>query len=102
MEEKNLDQIEILLSLSARGCHHLFNNDEIARVLSKPTEDLDFFALENMDRIQNLFTELIEKFSFNEKERYVSSLDPESREILLRTYFHIVDNSVMAATSFKH
>ncbi|MCB0422892.1 MAG: hypothetical protein KDD61_17965 [Bdellovibrionales bacterium] len=102
MDEKDLDQIEKLLSLSVRGCHHLFDNSEIARVLAKPTEDLDFFSINNMERIQSLFIALIQKNSLAEKQQFLASLDEESREILLRTYFHIVDNSALATSRLRH
>ena len=102
MDEKNLDQIELLLSQSLRGCHHLFQNTEIAQILATPTESIDFFNSERMERIQGLFTELIDKYSFDDKKDYLSTLDSESYEILLRTYFHIVDNSAMASTQLKH
>ena len=85
-----------------RGCHHLFGHKEIASVLSTPTESLDFFCSERMDKIQELFTGLIDNYSFAEKRMFLSQLDGESHEILLRTYFHIVDNSAMASNPLKH
>lgn len=102
MDEKDLDQIEKLLTLSIRGCHYLFEKNEIARVLSIPTEDIDFFCIQNMEKIQSLFTKLIKNNSLSDKQRYLSTLDEESREILIRTYFHIVDNSAMASSELRH
>lgn len=102
IHEKHLDEIEFLLAQSMNGVHLLFDNSEIAKVLHKPTEDKDLFSFENMDRIQDLFSQLIEQNSVPEKLDFLRSLPAEDHELLLRTYFHILENSVMAATELKH
>ena len=102
IEESNLMAIETLLSLSLRGVHHLFDHQDIARVLSIPTEEIDFFSFNNMDKIQDLFLELIQHKTLEEKKRFLERLDPESYEIVLRAYFHIVENTAMASSSYKH
>lgn len=100
--ESNLDAIESLLSMSLRGIHHLFDHSEIAQVLSKPTEEMDFFNFKNLDKVQDLFLELIQKETFEEKKQYLSNLDRESYELVLRAYFHIVENTALAANIYKH
>ncbi|MCB9026062.1 MAG: hypothetical protein H6625_07085 [Bdellovibrionaceae bacterium] len=101
-EESNLDAIESLLSMSLRGIHHLFDHAEIAQILRKPTEELDFFNFKNLDKVQDLFLVLIQKESFEEKKQYLSTLDRESYELVLRAYFHIVENTALAANHFRH
>lgn len=82
------------------GIHLLFDNETIARILRKPTEELDLFTQDSkLDKIQDLFSAFIQKVTFQEKQIFLAELDPESYEMLLRTYFHIVDNSLMAADS---
>jgi len=98
----HLDQIEHLLAQSMNGIHLLFDNETIARILKKPTEEIDLFHLKNMDRIQNLFAQFIHKGSFQEKQIFLSSLDPADYELMLRTYFHIVDNSMYSAQLDLH
>ncbi|MCB0392179.1 MAG: hypothetical protein KDD58_12885 [Bdellovibrionales bacterium] len=102
IEDSNLDAIESLLSMSLRGIHHLFDHQDIARILSIPTEEIDFFNFKNMDKIQDLFLELIQKESFEEKKEFLSNLDTENYELVLRAYFHIVENTALAAHNFKH
>lgn len=102
MEEQNLDQIEKLLTQSVNGHHYLFETCEIAQILSTPTEEIDFFSFENMDRVQNLFSELINRLTFAEKKMFLSTLDKESYEILVRAYFHILENTILASTKVKH
>ena len=100
--EENLDEIEFLLAQSMNGVHHLFDNSIIAEILQKPTEEIDFFSFENMDRIQSLFTQLLSQNSVQEKKLFLKSLDASSYEILVRTYFHIVDNTMLTSDSLKH
>jgi hypothetical protein len=102
ISDSHLDQIEHLLAQSMNGIHLLFDNETIARVLKKPTEEVDLFQQRNLDKIQDLFTAFIQKASFAEKQLYLSSLDKESYELLLRTYFHIVDNSLFADDTNRH
>ena len=102
IEDTNLDAIESLLSMSIKGIHHLFDHSEIAKILSTPTEEMDFFNFQNMDKIQDLFLELIQKESFEEKKIFLANLDKENYEIVLRAYFHIVENTAKASHDFKH
>lgn len=84
------------------GIHLLFDNETIARILRIPTEEKDLFHIKNLDRIQELFTEFVQNESLQQKRMWLESLDPESYEMLLRTYFHIVDNSLYAAETDRH
>lgn len=102
IEEKNLDEIEFLLAQSMNGVHHLFDNQVIAKILQTPTEEIDFFNFENMDRIQELFTQLLNQNSVQEKKTFLQTLDENSYEILVRIYFHIVDNTLMTSDTLKH
>jgi hypothetical protein len=102
IDEKNLEEIERLLGQSLNGLHLLFENKKVAEVLKHPTESLDFFSIENQDRIQVLFTSLVQHESYFDKLCFLRELDEESYEILLRTYFHILDNTVMATTPDRH
>ncbi len=102
IKERDLHEIEFFLNQSTLGHHLLFERDEVADILKTPTEKLDFFKKNSLPRIQGLLTGLISKKSLREKKHYLKSLDPEAFEILLRTYFHIVDNAVLASTQSIH
>lgn len=102
IQEKHLEQIEGLFAHSMNGVHLLFDNDEIAKVLHKPWAEEKLFSFDNMDRIQDLFTKLIERSSVPEKLDFVRGLEETDFEILVRTYFHILDSSVLANTPDKH
>ena len=102
INDAHLDQIEELLAQSMNGIHLLFDNETIARILKTPTESLDLFHFRNLDKIQELFTEFVRNETLQEKRMWLESLDSGSFEMLLRTYFHIVDNSLFAADSTRH
>lgn len=84
------------------GIHLLFDNETIARILKTPTEQLDLFHNKNLERIEELFTAFLVRESLQEKQIYLQSLDPDSFEMLLRTYFQIVDNSLFATAARRH
>ncbi len=94
IKEIDLHAMEIFLNQSTRGHHLLFDRHQVARILSTPTEQIDFFNNDSIPRIQSLMTGLISKKSLRGKRRYLQSLDEKDFEILLRTYFHIVDNAL--------
>ena len=100
--DSHLDQIEHLLAQSMNGIHLLFDNETIAQVLKVPTEHVDLFHMKNLDKIQDLFTEFIHRETLQDKQLFLASLDRESFELLLRTYFHIVDNSLFGVDGNRH
>ena len=102
IKERDLHEIEFFLNQSTRGHHLLFDRKQVADILKIPTEQIDFFKKNNICKIQNLLTALISKKSLAEKRNYLNSLDQEAFEILLRTYFHIVDNAILASTNTVH
>jgi len=100
--EVQIEDLEKLLNQSMRGFHHLFNKSRIAEILKTPTEEIDFFTTENMETIQKLFDDLMKKSSYQEKLAYIERLNDKNFEILLRTYFHIVDSTLMSQDAQKH
>ena len=55
-----------------------------------------------MEKIQKIFTGLISKKSLKEKQDYLNNLNSENFEILVRTYFHIVDNTILTQNKIVH
>jgi hypothetical protein len=102
ISDSHLIEIEHLLAQSMNGIHLLFDNETIAGILKTPTDEKVLFHNRNLDKIQVLFADFVQKETFHAKQQYLSSLDHESFELLLRTYFHIVDNSLLNADSERH
>jgi len=101
-KEENLDEIEALLAQSMKGHHLLYDNQKIAEILKTPTEDMDFFSVENIEKVQELFALLIHEGTFPEKQSFLDKLDSKSYEIVLRTYFHILESTLLTASEYKH
>ncbi|MCB0413011.1 MAG: hypothetical protein KDD50_01675 [Bdellovibrionales bacterium] len=101
-KEENLKQIEHLLFQSMNGLHLLFDKETLSKILQTPTENLDFFQKDNIEKVQTLLNNLILKDTFEKKIEYIRELDPESLETLVRTYFHIVESTVKTAAVWKH
>lgn len=102
VEEKSLARMEALLSHSAMGVHVLFDNNSIAQVFREVKDDRDFYDFHKMKKVQDVMTELIAKKTYFEKKAYLGTLDQESYEMLIRAYFHIVENTVLANNERKH
>jgi hypothetical protein len=100
--DPNIEALEKLLDQSMMGIHHLFENRQIAHILKRPTEEIDFFTVENMQLIQKLFDQLIQKSSIEEKRAFIERLAPSNFEILLRTYFHIVESTLLTQDPMRH
>jgi len=101
-EESSLERMEALLSHSAMGVHVLFENKAIAQVLKDVKDDKDFYSFDKMKKVQDVMTELIAKKTYFEKMAYLQALDKESFQMLVRAYFHIVENTVRASHDEFH
>lgn len=102
IEKNQLEQIEYLLHQSAQGFHLLFDHEVVKKILALPTEQMDFFTFENVQKIQKILGEFIERKTFFDKQRFLEGLDAETYELLVRSYFNIVDNTVFESTKLKH
>ena len=102
IEEKSLQRMEALLKQSAMGVHILFDNREIAAAMRTFKDNNDFFDFGKMKKVQDVMTELIAKPTYYEKLAFIKDLDEESYQMLIRTYFHIVENTVRANTEQHH
>lgn len=95
-------QIEYLIHQSTLGFHFLFTRKEVARVMMVPTDEREFFTLKNMERVQRLLTCFLERPTLLAKERYLKTLGALERDLMIRAYFHLVENTILSNTSFKH
>jgi hypothetical protein len=102
LQEQRLERMESLLKQSAMGIHILFDNKAIAQVMGQGKDDKDFFDFNKMKKVQDVMTELIAKKTYYDKVAYLKDLEPEAFEMVVRTYFHIVENTVRAASAQAH
>ena len=103
LERKQIQEIEFLFEQSKKGLHILFNDTKkLTDILSTPTQEKSLFDSKNRDKVQELFTGLVTKKTFKDKENYLSTLNSENFEILVRTYFHILDNTILTQDKTIH
>jgi hypothetical protein len=102
VKEEQIQALEQFLQQSLLGIHHLFDRDDILPILKTPNEKTDFFKVENLDKIQGLMIELAKRNSLDAKRSYLQDLDPGSYELIVRTYFQIVDSTLLSSKVTKH
>ena len=100
--EGNLQQIEYLLAQSIKGLHFIFDKQRIRLAYTQPRNGILDFDKEDRDKIQSLFSGLIQSTSINDKEGYLSQLSDEDQEILIKAYFHIVENTIKNSLKMTH
>ncbi len=101
-DDPNLDQIEYLLYQSTQGFHFMFDRSDILKVLSQPGDEKDFFTFTNMGKVQDMLTQFIEKPTMEQKRRFLETLGDGEFELLIRAYFHLVENTILANSNVKH
>lgn len=101
-DEQSMQEIEYLLAQSTKGLHLLFNSSHIKSALQEPVNGIQDFDKEDRNKVQNVFGNFIEKNSFAEKEEYLAQLNEEDRELLIKAYFHIVENTIKRTTKLVH
>ena len=101
-EENNLEQIEYLLYQSTQGIHFMFDHAEAAKVLREAGDDCDFDSFSNSEKVQDMLSRFIQKSSLNEKRLYLETLGETEYKLLVRAYFHLVENTILAGSSLRH
>jgi hypothetical protein len=95
-------QIEYLIHQSTLGVHFLFDKRDVVRVMMTPTDEKEFFTLRNMERVQSLLSRFLEKPTMMDKERFLRSLNALERDLMIRAYFHLVENAIQTNFDLKH
>jgi len=92
VELVHMEQVEYLLSQSAAGHHHLFNNQKIKEVFK---DDLTTSIPEaQVEEAKQFLHELISQPSIKAKKAYFDSLPEGVQDLVIRTYFNILENNV--------
>ncbi len=102
LDRMNTKQIEYLLFQSTQGLHFIFENLDIAHILRNPVDDRVFFTEEKMKKVQRLLSGLLDCATLQEKRSYLERLGAEDFELLVRSYFHLVENTILAHSDIRH
>lgn len=93
LEPAGMDQVEYLISQSAQGHHILFDTETIKKVFR---EDLvTAIPRDKVEEAKQFLSELINQPSIRAKREYLASLPEEIQHLLIKTYFNILENSIM-------
>jgi len=94
-------QVEYLLNQSARGNHVLFDPDDIKKALGSEQslekmkgDYLDTFDLKTLQKMRDLLDLLMRQSTVSEKRHFILTLPPDSKELLIKAYFHILDSTL--------
>lgn len=95
-------QIEYLLHQSTQGLHFMFSNRDIAKVMKTPAHEDEFYSTENMEKVQSLLTGFLDCPSLQEKKIFLERLPELDFELLIRAYFQLVENTILAHSTIRH
>ncbi len=99
---KNLEQIEYLIFQSTQGVHFIFERADIIPILREPSDEKKFFTDENMNRVHVLLNGFLDCETLQSKRSYLDRLPREDFELLVRAYFHLVENTILAHSNLRH
>ena len=86
--------VEDLLSQSLKGFHFAFDKDDIKLALGSPINGVLDFSLEDNKKVQEIFFEFVAKKGIQAKKDFLNGLPVLDRELVIKTYFNILENTV--------
>ena len=92
--EENLSGVEHLLSQSLKGFHFAFEKQDIKHALGSPLNGICEFEYDNREKVQEIFTDFVMQESLDKKQAYLKSLPALDRELLIKAYFNILENTL--------
>ena len=92
--EDNLAAVEDLLSQSVKGFHFAFDKDDIKLALGSPINGISDFTMENTEQVQEIFFEFVKKKTLQDKQDFLNGLTIIDRELIIKTYFNILENTL--------
>ena len=101
VSQEQLDQVEYLLQQSAQGHHILFDPVHVREILTRNPAGGSVSDEESYG-VEHHIERLIEQPSLERKRAYLEGLDAETYELVVRTYFNIVENSIYESLEVTH
>lgn len=100
VSRQQLKQVEYLISQSIQGNHVLFDADSVRRAFIEP--NVDVFDESLAYSVEPHIERLILLPTLEQKRAYLDGLDIRTREIVIRTYFNIVENNLYENLEERH
>ncbi len=103
IEPSQMQHIEYLIKQSLNGHHFLFEKNELSNILkSRPSLNINFHSEETRKEAHLLLCDLLSQHNLEDKKIFLKKLDPRQFEILVRTYFQVLENTILKSNLIKH
>jgi hypothetical protein len=100
VSESQLNQIEYLIGQSIQGNHVLFDVDSVRRIFRNQGHEVD--ATSESYAVEHHIERMIEQPTLEQKRAYLEGLDSETFDLVVRTYFNIVENNLYENKGITH
>ena len=97
-----LNEVEYLLSQSLKGYHFAFKTCEIKKALGAPSNGIKDFEAEDREEVQKVFIGFVNKKTLLSKQTYLSELSKEKRQLIIKAYFNILENTLKKCITLYH
>jgi len=91
-----MQEIQYIIQQSVNGYHVLFDNETIKKFCNTAKTDDDIFDEQRSRTTEKLVEMFMSTPTINGRKLFFQSLPDEEKSLLIRTYFHIVENNVLA------
>lgn len=102
LDEKQIDDLKMILNQSHVGIHLLFDNKFISEVFKEDFSEDEFFTVENLVVAQEDLIRLIKAKTIQEKKDFIQLLNREQQNRLVRAYFYIIENDIKQSQRRPH
>lgn len=89
---ESLDQI---FESGTRGTHLLFSNNMIREAFNRNLPEELLSDADISDQVQQALNDLIDVENLDERQEYIESLDPKTRDILVHLYFGFLEKYML-------
>ncbi len=95
--KEQAQQVKYLLEQAMQGNHILFDSRTVSRVMtaSRATLEASYGVEPHIEKIMSMAT-------LPEQRAYLERLDPETFELVVKTYIHIVENTLFETKKTTH
>ena len=102
VQNNDLLAVEDLLSQSLKGFHFAFDRDDIKLALGSPINGVLDFSFEDSQKVQEIFFEFVKRKGLQAKKDFLDKLPVLERELIIKTYFNILENTLKKCGKSSH
>ena len=105
VSEEQAAQVKYLLEQAIQGNHILFDPESIRKIFNSkqnPTFSQSQSSTEKKKPVEHHLEKLMSLKTLPEKKLYLERLNSETYEAVVRSYLHIVENTLFEETKVTH